>query len=508
MIKRSILVKSLTQLLQKESNIHLLLFFIMTSSLLFHVFCMNTANLLVEEAYYWNYSQHLDLSYLDHPPMVALLIKVFTSGFGSTEFGVRCASLFCWFITAFFAYRLSETICKKSGIYAILLLSVLPFFFFQSIVITPDTPLLSCWSAAIYFLYSALVLKKANAWYAVGVCLGLGMLSKYTICLLGFSTLGYLILSSDSRFWFKRKEPYLSVLIIAVIFSPVIYWNSTHEWVSFIFQSTRRFADTSSNGTFELFWSALFFLTPFGIWELVGLCKSPKAPLAITNKNKLFTQCVTLIPLGFFLIYSLNHGINFNWTGPIGLALIPWIAQMIFLVEIKRVYWIFTAFVLLLGYSSLLFLISYNESELIQQKLLIKVIAWDKLIMNLSQVAQHTEDELHKKVVFVPLDKYPISSELAFYQNQLLKNGMIQQIFPTIGAHIFNGESLMYRYWSSKENLSGKIAILLSKELWRFDDQQVTSRVKEVLSLSHVWSVGQGHHVRNIPYYYKIVEIK
>lgn len=63
---------------------------------------MRHARLLVEEAYYWNYAQHLDWGYLDHPPMVAVLIKACTFLFGTNEFGVRSASLFCWFISAFF----------------------------------------------------------------------------------------------------------------------------------------------------------------------------------------------------------------------------------------------------------------------------------------------------------------------------------------------------------------------------------------------------------------------
>jgi dolichol-phosphate mannosyltransferase len=36
---------------------------------------LGSAELMPEEAYYWNYSRHLDLSYLDHPPMVAWLIR-------------------------------------------------------------------------------------------------------------------------------------------------------------------------------------------------------------------------------------------------------------------------------------------------------------------------------------------------------------------------------------------------------------------------------------------------
>ena len=45
--------------------------------------------ILFEEGYYWNYAQHLDISYLDHPPMVAWLIWASTLLFGHSEFNIR-----------------------------------------------------------------------------------------------------------------------------------------------------------------------------------------------------------------------------------------------------------------------------------------------------------------------------------------------------------------------------------------------------------------------------------
>ena len=44
--------------------------------------------LLDDEAYYWVYSKFLDWGYFDHPPMVALLIKLGYSIF-QNELGVR-----------------------------------------------------------------------------------------------------------------------------------------------------------------------------------------------------------------------------------------------------------------------------------------------------------------------------------------------------------------------------------------------------------------------------------
>jgi 4-amino-4-deoxy-L-arabinose transferase-like glycosyltransferase len=51
--------------------------------LLLQLATLAVPDLFPEEAYYWLYARHLDIGYLDHPPMVAWLI-----GLGTTVFGV------------------------------------------------------------------------------------------------------------------------------------------------------------------------------------------------------------------------------------------------------------------------------------------------------------------------------------------------------------------------------------------------------------------------------------
>src|SRR5271156_6626777 len=71
--------------------------------------------LFPEESYYWNYAQHLDIGYLDHPPMVAWLIKLGTLVFGDTEFGIRLGGIACTVVTALFSYRLTRNLFGEAS---------------------------------------------------------------------------------------------------------------------------------------------------------------------------------------------------------------------------------------------------------------------------------------------------------------------------------------------------------------------------------------------------------
>src|SRR5580692_8752144 len=222
--------------------------------------------LIPEEAYYWNYSRHLDIGYLDHPPMVAWLIKLGTLLFGDTEFGVRFGALCCGTVSSCFIYRLTRNVFgESSALLALSLAQVLPFFFMAGMIMTPDAPLTAAWAASLYFLERALIAGRRRAWIWAGLSVGLGLLSKYTIAMLGAGTFLFMALDPTSRRWFRRWEPYAAVGIAAAVFAPVLIWNAQHDWASFAFQTSRRLAEAPQFALHKLIASALILITPTGV---------------------------------------------------------------------------------------------------------------------------------------------------------------------------------------------------------------------------------------------------
>ena len=488
--------------------------FIVCLSLLIRLFGISSNNLLVEEAYYWNYAQHFDIGYLDHPPMVAALIKFSTFLLGANEWGVRSLAIGCSLLTGFFIFKWTNALSRGAGQYAVMLFAVLPFYFLQSLVMTPDQPLMVCWAAALYYLYNALVLDKRRCFLIAGIWLGLGMLSKYTIVLLGPSVILYMLIVPKARVWFFRKEPFLCVLITLLLFTPVLYWNATHEWLSFVFQGKRRMDATLVFSLHHFLGLLVFFLMPMGmvgLWQLFR--KNANSVADVERNTQRFLQVFTLLPLSVFGAFSLTHEVKFNWIGPGLLALIHWLALLIQKVaktnafKISSGWWI-TIVGLLCSYSVILWVMGFGKPVFVQKVLFQKFISWESLTREFHTLAKQVEDQTHATPTFVPLDIYNISSELLFYQAKMLSHNEIQKTYPVVGAHIFGGESLMYRYWTHKNDMTSPWVILIAPELAFFDRLSLEKYVTVQSKPRAVWARSQGRYAPMKRYYYQIAQLK
>ncbi|KTD44353.1 glycosyltransferase family 39 protein [Legionella parisiensis] len=489
-----------------SQNISILFTFsIIFVSVAIRFLCLSSHNLFVEETYYWNYSQHLDFGYLDHPPMVAMLIKISTLIFGTNEFAVRLPALLCWGGAAFFSFKLTELIHRGAGLYAVLLLSLMPFYFIQSTLITPDQPVLLCWSAALYYFYRIFIFDESQSWYKAGLWLGFGMLSKYTIVLLGPAVLLYLLTVPSARYWFIKKEPYLCVLIALLCFTPVIYWNFMHEWASFVFQSVRRFKPAHRFSLHHFIGLLFLFLLPSGV---MGLCLLwNKKSINIEVKTQRFLQIFTLFPLGFFGIYSLNHSIRLDWIGPGLISIIPWLALLISKNKFYKE-WHLSSFVLLPCYVFLIIMIAFGISEKASKMFFQKMISWENFTEQFHDLAKNVSAARNTEAILVPLDAYNIGSELAFYQKKLLEHGKIQTTYPVIGRHIFGMNSLMYQYWSNATMPSGRTLILIATDPKDFNLPYISNRIAVLQPPEKLWSRSQGSGKPISPYYYELVQMR
>ena len=429
---------------------------------------MGCVNLIPEEAYYWNYAQRLDWGYLDHPPMVAWLIWFSTYLLGKSELSVRLPAYIAWIIAAFFMFRLTLNLYDRPAAFrTILLLAVLPIYFGLGFFMTPDAPLYAAWAGCLYFLERALVAKSRRAWWGVGTCIGLGMLSKYTIALLGLGTLTFLIIDRESRRWLFRPEPYIAAITSVIIFSPVIFWNMRNGWMSFIFQGSDRWTGRYNFSLHLLIGMILLLLTPTGLLGIMRVLLPQKLDASVSQtgikrQQYLWSVTFTLVPLSVFVIYSLFYKPKLNWTAPIWLAVIPLLAwDMVptwgqfkgsFAQFIRRS-WMPTIIALLIIHGASFYYISLGlpgAGPMTPSRLFGE---WRALANSVETVKRRVELETGSKPVIVGMDKNFISSELSFYEHDGAKN--------TGGAHFFGNRSLMWAFWFPRSAAVGKNVLMI-----------------------------------------------
>ncbi|MGD0276966.1 MAG: glycosyltransferase family 39 protein, partial [Syntrophales bacterium] len=202
--------------------------------------------LVPDEAYYWYWSVHPDWSYFDHPPMIAYLMALSTRMGGYKEVFVRLSGYISTMVTLVFIFGTARILfnntVKDQAWETIFLLNITLLFSAGCIIQTPDTPMLLFWSMATFAGARIVAEKSTASWYLLGVALGLGLLSKYTMILFVPCFYGFILFSHHNRFWLLKKPPYLALVIALLLFSPVIYWNWNHEWISFAYQLKQGFS--------------------------------------------------------------------------------------------------------------------------------------------------------------------------------------------------------------------------------------------------------------------------
>lgn len=203
----------------------------------------NIVSLLVigihpDEAYYWTWAIYPDLSYYDHPPMVGWFLWIVDHLLGTNDVTLRLPAFVAWCVGFWVVFTVSTRLYgnRLYGWMAVSLYCLLPVFQAASHIVTPDSPLLLFTSLAFYFLFLATTTDSRCAWLATGVATGLALLSKYNAVLLPAGVFLGMVFMRRGRQQLGRWQPWAGIVLAALVFSPVVYWNYLHDWVSFSYQ--------------------------------------------------------------------------------------------------------------------------------------------------------------------------------------------------------------------------------------------------------------------------------
>ena len=441
-----------------------------------------------DEAYHWVWSNHLALSYYDHPPMVAYLIWFFTRILGTSYFTVHLGALVCVTLFVIIIYEwVKEMFSSREALWAATILLFVPIFFVGGTVTVPDGPLGLFWVLTLWLVYRALKEGKSHYWYLAGLAMGLSSLSKYNGLLLPGLIFLYLIFSREHRFWLFRKEPYIAVLVMIIIFSPVIIWNSQHHWLSFHYQFLSRHRGGFSFIRFLQFIGAQFtYLAPLAfVYACLGFYRLAKIGF---GKKRWEYQYLFLTSFPLVALFALNSFVSRSFKphwpalGYIGGILGGVAAGGLSRRERNFLKINFLVCILLLGITVGQAFYPFLPIPP-KQDITNDLYGWDKV----SQAIEEMEKELGKPF-FLLTDRYQNGAHLSFATRKEI--------------YTFRPRRLtQFDFWQDTERLKGKDAIYITHSRY-FKDPNDIYRFQKIELLKEVTLVRGGREMRTFYLYY------
>lgn len=187
-----------------------------------------------DEAYQWLWSKHLALSYYSKSPGIAYVQWAGTSLFGDTHLGVRFFSpLFAAILSLLVLRFMAREIGGRNAFFLILATFATPLLVVGGILMTVDPPLVLCWMWAVAAGWRAVQpAGRTRDWLMAGLALGLGFLCKYTAAMQLVCWAIFLALHPPARAHLKKAGPWLALAVFAICTTPVIIWNTQHDWIT------------------------------------------------------------------------------------------------------------------------------------------------------------------------------------------------------------------------------------------------------------------------------------
>ncbi len=276
--------------------------------------------ILSDETYYKLYSEKLDWGYFDHPPMIAVMVRL-SSYFFEGNLGVRFVTVILQLFTLLFIWNTIEKDkpdIKKVYTFFIVCGSIFIFTGY-GVITAPDAPLLFFTALFLYIYKKFIDSRKWSVTLLLGLAMAGLVYSKYhAVLVIGFTVLSNLNLLKRVRFW-------IAGLFAILLITPHIFWQFSHDFPSLQYHLAYRLEDFRPKHILEFLPNQLILLNPFtlGAAAYVLIKYTPAGAFNRTLYLQIFGFFI------FFLLISIRDHIEPNWTIPCTIPIIIILAERI-----------------------------------------------------------------------------------------------------------------------------------------------------------------------------------
>ncbi len=407
----------------------------LVSLTIFRLWYCTHLDLVFDEAYYWEWSRHLDACYRDKGPAIAWTVAAGTWLAGDTVFGIRWLGVLLASGTAWQLFVLARRLFdEKIALITLIVAAFVPLLAVGSILMTIDSLSVFFWIWGMNLMWEAVKENKLSSWAWLGFAIGCGFLAKFTNVLQFGTVLLYLLWTPALWRRIVSEGTILMGVVFALCTTPIFWWNIVHDWPNKHALESRSGVDAGFHihlgqlGKFlmeqamvisPLLWLGMLIAVA-GLWF-----GGAKAPLQLFDRPMpgwfariwqvedriRFLICGFLPVYGCFTFFSLNVAGKANWTAPaLMTGLILLVVFWRSLVAKSRWWWIPVGLALFLSVAETIILHETFWLNLPPKRdPLQRARGWE----DLAQHTQHWKDQY--KADYVIGNHYSQAALLAFY---------------------------------------------------------------------------------------------
>jgi hypothetical protein len=176
--------------------------------------------------------RHLAWGYVDQPPLVPVLCRIFLAVFGESLRSIRLMPVLSASALILLTGMITRELGGKRFAVGLSALTILiaPIYLSGGSLLTSNCCLEALlWMAGVYFAILAAKRDQPRYWLWFGVVAGIGLQEKYSIAVLGFAIVIGLLVTGPRRL-LLNKWMWLGGLAAFLIFLPNVLWNVAHDW--------------------------------------------------------------------------------------------------------------------------------------------------------------------------------------------------------------------------------------------------------------------------------------
>ena len=205
---------------------------IAAASFVLHMIFNNRYGYFRDEFDYIICGNHPAWGYVDQPPLVPILSRVFRAVFGDSLRAIRLMPALSASALILLTGVITRELGGKRFAVALSALTILiaPIYLSGGSLLTSNCCLeVLLWMGCVYFAILAVKRDDPRYWLWFGVVAGIGLQEKYSISVLGFAVVVGLLLTRQRRFLLS-KWMWLGGAAAFLIFLPNLLWNVTFHW--------------------------------------------------------------------------------------------------------------------------------------------------------------------------------------------------------------------------------------------------------------------------------------